>query len=116
MFSGRANRRSYFRSILFLLFCFFVASIFSPFPLLAFIIYAIGIIYCFSKTVQRLHDFNMSGWFTLVPIILLAVSVGISSTSGILDSVMFYILLLTFPVFSIVLLIPSGTYGHNKFG
>ena len=93
-----------------------IAPGYASLPPLDFIIYCIGIFPWISRAVQRLHDFNMSGWVILLPIIIMVASIGLSLITDKLDSYMFYLVFMTPYVFIILLLFPSGTRGRNKYG
>lgn len=133
-FSGRANRKEYFKlSMLFIIggvLCDFLLSLSLPnvmLPVWDFLVLLLFLLQI-AVTTRRFHDFNFSGWWQfLIPSVLVFlflrafIMVGridylISLPRGILLMQFAYMFFFTNLLLILLLLIPKGTPGPNKYG
>lgn len=102
-FKGRARRKEYWRFTLFyaLIFAILGAFAFTGIGVILFlVVFVVTLPPSISLTVRRLHDINLSGWFTLYMLIMLIPVIG----EGIAI------------IISIVIGVVQGSAKSNKFG
>lgn len=102
-FKGRARRKEYWGFTLFyaLIFAILGAFAFTGIGVILFlVVFVVTLPPSISLTVRRLHDINLSGWFTLYMLIMLIPVIG----EGIAI------------IISIVIRVVQGSAESNKFG
>jgi hypothetical protein len=102
-FKGRARRKEYWGFTLFyaLIFAILGAFAFTGIGVILFlVVFVVTLPSSISLTVRRLHDINLSGWFTLYMLIMLIPVIG----EGIAI------------IISIVIGVVQGSAESNKFG
>ena len=102
-FKGRARRKEYWGFTLFyaLIFAILGAFAFTGIGVILFlVVFVVTLPPSISLTVRRLHDINLSGWFTLYMLIMLIPVIG--ETIAI--------------IISIVIGVVQGSAESNKFG
>ena len=103
IFKGRARRKEYWGFTLFyaLIFAILGAFAFTGIGVILFlVVFVVTLPPSISLTVRRLHDINLSGWFTLYMLIMLIPVIG----EGIAI------------IISIVIGVVQGSAKSNKFG
>lgn len=102
-FKGRARRKEYWGFTLFyaLIFAILGAFAFTGIGVILFLVVFVATLPpSISLTVRRLHDINLSGWFTLYMLIMLIPVIGEAIAI----------------IISIVIGVVQGSAGSNKFG
>ena len=102
-FKGRARRKEYWGFTLFyaLIFAILGAFAFTGIGVILFlVVFVVTLPPSISLTVRRLHDINLSGWFTLYMLIMLIPVIGEAIAI----------------IISIVIGVVQGSAGSNKFG
>ena len=102
-FKGRARRKEYWGFTLFyaLIFAILGAFAFTGIGVILFlVVFVVTLPPSISLTVRRLHDINLSGWFTLYMLIMLIPVIG---EGGVI-------------IISIVIGVVQGSAESNKFG
>lgn len=132
LYQGRVNRRNYLAGMLLINgLVYFLSSVLSSFVVSSFVgsadllsfvepaslmllipsymVAAVGIVYLMSLQIRRLHDANLSGWFSLLGVIPRVAQYFIYGQYG----YYFYYLLIAIEL--LFILIP-GTHALNKYG
>lgn len=102
-FKGRARRKEYWGFTLFyaLIFAILGAFAFTGIGVILFlVVFVVTLPPSIALTVRRLHDINLSGWFTLYMLIMLIPVIGEAIAI----------------IISIVIGVVQGSAGSNKFG
>ena len=102
-FKGRARRKEYWGFTLFyaLIFAILGAFAFTGIGVILFlVVFVVTLPPSISLTVRRLHDINLSGWFTLYMLIMLIPVIGEGGAI----------------IISIVIRVVQGSAESNKFG
>lgn len=106
-FSGRADRKEYWITCLFIFFVMYLLVFLKPYPLAMFAIFITSCIPFMSLSVRRLHDFNFSGFWELLIVIIMYLVL--------YTKLMFFTNFISFFYF-IILGVIKGTPTTNRYG